>query len=183
MPCVCLESQPAIINASARTDTVYSLSAPSGTARITESFSSLATLMTFKVWFCTQRRALLVLPVLFTFLCYSLKDIVLARHFYHVELLDFGVRMNKAELCAKIAELAVLSDAQAKKAVTAFCNVVMEAIASGDSVQLVGFGTYSAKDRLAREGRNPKTGETIKIAACKVPHFKAGIKFKDAVNT
>lgn len=86
--------------------------------------------------------------------------------------------MNKAELCAKVAELAGLNDSEAAKAVTAFCNVVMEVTASGDSVQLVRFGTYSAKDRAERVGRNPKTGEAITISACKVPHFKAGIKFK-----
>ena len=90
--------------------------------------------------------------------------------------------MNKAELCAKIAELAGLSNSEATKAITAFCDAVMGAVAAGDSVQLISFGTYSAKDRAEREGRNPKTGETLKIKACKVPHFKAGIKFKDAVN-
>ena len=91
--------------------------------------------------------------------------------------------MNKEELCAKVAELAELSNPQATKAVTAFCDAVMEAVAAGDKVQLVGFGTYSAKDRSERVGRNPKTGEALTIAACRVPHFKAGAKFKEAVNT
>ena len=90
--------------------------------------------------------------------------------------------MNKKELCAKIAELTGISKSQAACVVATLCDSVVEAVANGDTVQLVGFGTFLAKDRAARDGRNPRTGELIKIPACKTPVFKAGSGFKEAVN-
>ena len=83
--------------------------------------------------------------------------------------------MNKSELIDAIA-------ADAGKALDATLNAVTGALKGGDSVSLVGFGTFQVKDRAARSGRNPQTGATIQIAAAKVPGFKAGKALKDAVN-
>lgn len=90
--------------------------------------------------------------------------------------------MNKTELIAAIAESAELSKKDAEKAVKAFIDVVTDQLKKGDKVQLVGFGTFEVSKRAAREGRNPQTGKTMKIAACKAPKFKAGKALKDAVN-
>ena len=90
--------------------------------------------------------------------------------------------MNKAELVAAIAEQTELSKKDAEKALKAFTDVVAEELAKGEKIQLVGFGTFEVADRPAREGRNPKTGETMKIAASKAPKFKAGKALKDVVN-
>ncbi len=90
--------------------------------------------------------------------------------------------MNKTELVAKIAEKSALSKKDAEKALAAFVDAVEEAVAGGESVQLIGFGTFETRTRGAREGRNPRTGETVKIAAAKAPVFKAGKAFKDIVN-
>lgn len=90
--------------------------------------------------------------------------------------------MNKQELVAAIAEKAELSKTDAEKAVNAFAGVVIEAVAKKDAVRLVGFGTFMARARAARSGRNPQTGETLKIAAATVPAFKAGKAFKAIVN-
>jgi DNA-binding protein HU-beta len=90
--------------------------------------------------------------------------------------------MNKSELIDAIASKGDLSKAQAGQALDAMINAVGEALKAGDSVTLVGFGTFSVKERAARSGRNPKTGETIQIAASKVPGFKAGKGLKDAVS-
>ncbi|WP_294034572.1 HU family DNA-binding protein [uncultured Moraxella sp.] len=90
--------------------------------------------------------------------------------------------MNKSELVNSIAESAGLTKEQAAKAVQAFTESVQGALQRGDDVVLVGFGTFSVKERAARTGRNPKTGETLEIAASKVPSFKAGKGLKDAVN-
>lgn len=90
--------------------------------------------------------------------------------------------MNKTELVAAIAEKTELSKKDAEKAVKAFTDVVAEELKKGDKVQLVGFGTFEVVDRPAREGRNPKTGESMKIAASKAPKFKAGKALKDTVN-
>ena len=90
--------------------------------------------------------------------------------------------MNKQELIAKISETTNLPKKSAAEAVDAFTSAVMEAVAKGDSVQLVGFGTFGCRERGAREARNPRTGEKIKIEAAKAPVFKAGKGFKDAVN-
>ena len=90
--------------------------------------------------------------------------------------------MNKTELIAAIAEQAELSKKDAEKALKAFVDVVTEQLKEGEKVQLVGFGTFEVSERAAREGRNPQTGKTMKIAACKAPKFKAGKALKDAVN-
>ena len=90
--------------------------------------------------------------------------------------------MNKTELIAAIAEQAEISKKDAEKALKAFVDVVTEQLKEGEKVQLVGFGTFEVSERAAREGRNPQTGETMKIAACKAPKFKAGKALKDAVN-
>ena len=90
--------------------------------------------------------------------------------------------MNKTELVAAIAEKAELSKKDAEKALKAFTETVAETLQNGDKIQLVGFGTFEVAERPAREGRNPRTGETMKIAASKAPRFKVGKAFKDAVN-
>lgn len=90
--------------------------------------------------------------------------------------------MNKTELVAAVAEQAGLSKKDAEAAVKAFTDVVAEALKAGDKIQLVGFGTFEVSERAAREGRNPKTGESMKIEACKTPKFKAGKALKDLVN-
>ncbi len=90
--------------------------------------------------------------------------------------------MNKSELIDAIAASADLSKASAGRALDAVVDAVTGALKSGDSVSLVGFGTFSVKDRAARSGRNPQTGATIQIAAAKVPSFKAGKALKDACN-
>ena len=90
--------------------------------------------------------------------------------------------MNKTELIAAIAEQAEISKKDAEKALKAFVDVVTEQLKEGERVQLVGFGTFEVSERAAREGRNPQTGKTMKIAACKAPKFKAGKALKDAVN-
>ncbi len=90
--------------------------------------------------------------------------------------------MNKTELVAAVAEQAGLSKKDAEAAVKAFTEVVSGALKKGDKIQLVGFGTFEVSERAAREGRNPKTGASMKIAACKTPKFKAGKALKDLVN-
>lgn len=89
--------------------------------------------------------------------------------------------MNKTELVAAIAEKAGISKRDADAAVAAFVATVTDAMKAGDKVALIGFGTFEAKKRAARTGINPKTKETIKIAATKVPAFKAGQALKNAV--
>ena len=90
--------------------------------------------------------------------------------------------MNKTELVAHIAEAADLSKADATRALDAMMESITEALKDGDEVTLIGFGTFKVNERAAREGRNPRTGETIHIAASKVPAFKAGKALKDACN-
>lgn len=90
--------------------------------------------------------------------------------------------MNKSELVDAIAENSGLSKVDSAKALNAFIESVTGAAKRGDDVVLVGFGTFSVKERAERDGRNPKTGETIKIAASKSVGFKAGKALKDAVN-
>ncbi len=90
--------------------------------------------------------------------------------------------MNKTELIAAVAEKAELSKKDAEKAVKAFTDAVAEELVKGGKVQLVGFGTFEVSERGAREGRNPKTGKTMTIAAAKAPKFKAGKALKDQVN-
>lgn len=90
--------------------------------------------------------------------------------------------MNKSELIDAIAEQSGLTKADTTKALNGFIEAVTDAMKRGDDVVLVGFGTFGVKERAARTGRNPKTGETLQIAASKVPGFKAGKGLKDAVN-
>ena len=90
--------------------------------------------------------------------------------------------MNKTELIAAVAEKAGLTKKDVEKTITATLETVKEVVAKGDKVQVVGFGTFEVSERAAREGRNPQTGETMKIAACKAPKFKAGKALKDMVN-
>jgi DNA-binding protein HU-beta len=90
--------------------------------------------------------------------------------------------MNKAELISAVADTAEISKTDAAAAVDAFVSVVTKALKKGDTVTLVGFGTFQVRKRAARTGRNPKTGATIKIKASKNPTFKAGKALKDAVN-
>ena len=91
--------------------------------------------------------------------------------------------MNKTELVAAMAEKTELSKKDAEKALKAFTDVVAEELKKGEKVQLVGFGTFEVAEREAREGRNPRTGETMTIAASKSPKFKAGKALKDTVNS
>ncbi|GLR73015.1 HU family DNA-binding protein [Agaribacter marinus] len=90
--------------------------------------------------------------------------------------------MNKTQIIESIASDADISKAAAGRALDAFTNAVTEALKNGDQVALVGFGTFSVRERAARSGRNPQTGETIQIAAAKVPSFKAGKALKDSCN-
>lgn len=89
--------------------------------------------------------------------------------------------MTKSELITAVAEKANLSKKDAESAVSAVIEAITEALADGDKVSLVGFGTFSVKDRAARTGINPLTKEKIEIAASKAPAFKAGSALKDAV--
>ena len=89
--------------------------------------------------------------------------------------------MNKAELIASVAEKTEFTKKDSDKAVGAFLDAIREALAAGDKVQLVGFGTFEVRNRAAREGVNPQTQKKIKIPAAKVPAFKAGRALKDAV--
>ena len=90
--------------------------------------------------------------------------------------------MNKHDLIAAVATAAGIPKTAAGTAVDATFGAITNALKSGDSIRLVGFGTFSVADRAAREGRNPRTGATVQIAASKQPRFKAGKGLKDAVN-
>ena len=90
--------------------------------------------------------------------------------------------MNKSELIDAVAASADISKAQAGRALDAVLGTVTETLAKGEQVVLVGFGSFSVKERAARTGRNPQTGEPIDIAAATIPSFKAGKALKDAVN-
>lgn len=89
--------------------------------------------------------------------------------------------MTKTELINVVSEKAGFSKKDAEKALTAVIDSISEALAGGEKIQLVGFGTFEVRDRAEREGKNPATGEKITIAAAKVPAFKAGKALKDAV--
>ena len=91
--------------------------------------------------------------------------------------------VNKADLSAKVAEQTGLSQTAAKQAIDAITENITSALKAGDTITLVGFGTFSTSDRAAREGRNPQTGKPLKIAASTVAKFKAGKALKDAVNS
>jgi DNA-binding protein HU-beta len=90
--------------------------------------------------------------------------------------------MNRTELVAAVAEKTELSKKDAEKAVKALIDIITEEMTKGEKVQLVGFGTFEVNERAAREGRNPRSGETVAIAASKSPKFKAGKALKDAIN-
>ena len=89
--------------------------------------------------------------------------------------------MTKSELSSKVAAEASLSGAAADRAVNAVFSAIADALANGETVALTGFGTFTVKKREARQGRNPRTGESISIAAANVPSFKAGKTLRDAV--
>ena len=90
--------------------------------------------------------------------------------------------MNKADLVTAMAEKAGVSKKDAEASLKAFTDIVAEELKKGEKIQLVGFGTFEVSERAAREGRNPQTGETMKIEASKSPKFKAGKALKDMVN-
>lgn len=90
--------------------------------------------------------------------------------------------MNKAEFVAAVAEKAGISKKDAGNVVDAFTTIVTEALVKGEKVSLVGFGTFEVKERAARDGRNPMTGQKLRLDAKRIPQFKAGKTFKDAVN-
>jgi DNA-binding protein HU-beta len=90
--------------------------------------------------------------------------------------------MNKGELIAALAAKTELSKKESELALNGVLDVIAESLAKGDKVQLIGFGTFEAKERPARVARNPRTGASVKIDACKAPAFKAGKALKDAVN-
>ena len=90
--------------------------------------------------------------------------------------------MNKAELINTIAERTELSKKSAGDVLNAFTSIVTEELSKGETVQLIGFGTFETRERAERTGRNPRTGEEMKISACRVPAFKAGKQFRNAVN-
>ncbi|MGD1941866.1 MAG: HU family DNA-binding protein [Leptolyngbyaceae cyanobacterium] len=89
--------------------------------------------------------------------------------------------MNKADLVEKVAEKSGVTKKQADAVLSAATEAISEAVSSGEKVTLVGFGSFERRDRKEREGRNPKTGETMVIPATKVPAFSAGKQFKQAV--
>jgi DNA-binding protein HU-beta len=90
--------------------------------------------------------------------------------------------MNKSELIQAVADSADISKSTAGKAVDAVIDNIKKSLADDDAVTLIGFGTFSVRERAARTGRNPRTGERLEIKAAKVPIFKAGKALKDAVN-
>ncbi len=90
--------------------------------------------------------------------------------------------MNKAELIAQVAEKSDLTKKDAERAVSALIETVEEALVRGDRVQLVGFGTFEIRERAARKGRNPQTGQEIDIAATRVPVFKAGKALREVIS-
>ena len=90
--------------------------------------------------------------------------------------------MNKSELIEAIAESADLTKSEAGRALDAVLDAVVEALKRGETVSLVGFGSFGVKERAERQGRNPQTGNSITIKATKIPSFKAGKALKDAVN-
>ena len=90
--------------------------------------------------------------------------------------------MNKSQLIDAVASKSGLTKADTEKSFKAFVETISEEMGKGESITLIGFGTFLVRDRKARTGRNPRTGETIQIAASKIPAFKAGKALKDAVN-
>ena len=105
---------------------------------------------------------------------------VVAEEMDHI--LKEDATLNKQELVANVAEQASLTKKDAEKAVNAVFEAIKSALSEGDRIQLIGFGTFEVKDRKARKGRNPQSGEEIDIPASKTPVFKAGKALKDSVN-
>ena len=99
-----------------------------------------------------------------------------------IEFRGGHIKMNKTELVAAMADKTELSKKDAEAALKAFTDVVAEELKKGEKIQLVGFGTFEVSERAAREGRNPRSGEVMHIAASKAPKFKAGKALKDIVN-
>jgi DNA-binding protein HU-beta len=99
----------------------------------------------------------------------------------NITKIQTGERMNKGELVEKMAKDCDLSKAAAEKALSSVLGAIADAVAAGDKVTLIGFGTFSVAERAAREGRNPQSGKKIKIPARKVVKFKAGSKFSDSL--
>ena len=91
--------------------------------------------------------------------------------------------MNKSELISAVAEKSEVSKKDTEAVINALTSTIVETVAKDEDVQIIGFGTFTVAERAEREGRNPATGEVMKIAASKSPKFKAGKAFKDAVNT
>ena len=111
--------------------------------------------------------------------CQKIKSVIV----YEITVYERGgVTMNKSELVAIMAEKASLSKKDAEGALNTFVDAVKDAVKKNDKVQLVGFETFESRKREAREGKNPQTGEKIKIAACNSPAFKPGKGFKDYIN-
>nr|WP_308610127.1 HU family DNA-binding protein [Massilia frigida] len=108
--------------------------------------------------------------------------LIRAADFFSPHILCNGAQVNKTELIEEIAKSADITKASATRALDAMIEAVTASLQKNDSVTLVGFGTFSVGERAARTGRNPRTKEAIKIAAAKVPKFKAGKALKDAVN-
>jgi DNA-binding protein HU-beta len=103
-------------------------------------------------------------------------------HLWQNIIIKGDINMNKTELVAAIAEKAQITRKDADAALKAFTDVVSDELKKGEKIQLVGFGTFEVSERPAREGRNPRTGETMTIAASKQPKFKPGKALKDAIN-
>jgi DNA-binding protein HU-beta len=99
-----------------------------------------------------------------------------------LNLPDSEGKMNKSELVQKVAETAEIQKTVAAKAVDAVIESIRDSLKDGDTVTLIGFGTFTVRERAARTGRNPRTGDPINIKAAKVPVFKPGKALKDAVN-
>jgi nucleoid DNA-binding protein len=90
--------------------------------------------------------------------------------------------MNKKDLAESLAEKFELSNVKSNEIISHVFETMTKALVENDTIQLIGFGSFSVKERKAREGRNPKTGESIKISACKAVHFSVGKTLKEAVN-
>ena len=90
--------------------------------------------------------------------------------------------MNRTDLIENVVESTGVTKKEATAVVTAAFDAITEALVAGDKVQLIGFGTFETRERAARMGKNPQTGEAVEIAACKAPAFKAGKALKEAVN-
>src|SRR4051812_2622698 len=103
--------------------------------------------------------------------------------FYIIFLQQRCIRMNKTELVKAVSEQAELTQKDAAKAVDALIDTISNTLAEGEKIQLIGFGTFEVRERSARKGRNPQTGEEIDIAASKVPAFKSGKELKEAVKS